>query len=167
MSLFALFFIVVIVSVATSEDTEFEQICVPVDFENGLADFNDTIGPCSFVPGQWEVGYYTDVDIESPHVFSSAFIKTNLMSCTSSFDLKLTVQGIVEVTFYMSTQGPSDALHIMVNERQESDEIAQPNHEIYNMLTPGIVRGWNTVRIKVGSVGNFTGFVSIFQLYIR
>lgn len=161
MSSYALLFIVVIIPSVISEGVQFEHNCVVEVFENGLQGFDNTIGPCLHIPGLWDVVQYTDVDVTPPHVLSTAFIRSSIFACTSSYDFQMSATGTLEVTFFMASFFPGDFFQVSVNQRLQSGATVQVNVELYNLLSPGVNNEvWSTVRFEVGSVGDFTGFVS-------
>lgn len=164
MSPFVLLYLAVLVPLATNAEVELVHTCIPVNFENGLEKFDSTKQPCSLATGEWDVGHYTDIGINSPYELSTTFIRSSTLSCTSSFDFELSESGTVEVTFFMSTQTLSEFLNIIVNEIQENGVVAVANQILFNSITPDINVGWNTIRFNVERQGNFRGYVSNFKL---
>lgn len=163
MSWFVLFFIIVIVSIVTSEEVGVNVTCVSVNFENGLENFDDSTGQCSAIRSPWEVGHYADINIPPPHESSTTFIKPDGTSCVSSFQFKISATGTLEVTFYML----NGFLSITVNEIRDMGPEVQTNSEVFSSSTPGVVNdSWNTKNITVGSFGTFWGYVSIEHYYI-
>ncbi|XP_026325384.1 endochitinase A-like, partial [Hyposmocoma kahamanoa] len=160
MSSFVLFFIVVIVHLISSEEVRLEDNCIPINLENGLENFDDTIGHCAFIQGVWEVGYYADIPIQPPHESSRTFITPNQLSCTSSFDFQIRATGRVEVTFYMSVTAGNEFLQVSVNQRLQNGGTVQANHEIYNI---SVIENnqWNTKTFTVGSTGSYSGFITL------
>lgn len=164
MSSFVLVFIVVTVPLVISGKVGLEEICVPVNFEDGLENFDFSSGPCAPVRGVWKVDHYADSYIHPPHPSSRTFItQTNEdeVSCTTSFDFQATTTGIVEVTFYMKIKG-TDFLHLTVNRRQADGNLAQTTQ--VNFGSGNINNDeFNTVRIVVESgAGTFNASVSNF-----
>lgn len=167
MSSDAILFIVVIVSLVTSEKVGLEETCATEDFENGLENFDDSTGLCTSAPGVWEVGYYVDTNIQPPHRSSKTFItqlKANQFSCTTSFDFQARATGIVEVIFYMSVGSAQEFLHVIVNQRLANGNLVQANSVSFLMNNINN-HDWNILRIEVGSTGTYNGSVSNLVLY--
>lgn len=101
MSLISSFLIIVIISLVSSEGAVLDT-CVAVTFEKGLENYGNSKGFCSSISlaSVWEVGHHTDIDITPPHESSTTFIRSNGLSCTSSFDFYISNTSIVELTFY-------------------------------------------------------------------
>lgn len=162
MSWFLPFLIAVVIPLLSSEEVGPEVTCVVVNFENGLEDFDDSVGQCQFIPYGWDVGHYADIDIQGPHESSTTFIRPNALSCTSSFEFDINAEGVLEVTFYMSTRVSSEYLTFVVNEIQPTGNIVQAYFQQFDSDTPGIIdHDWNVMKFPMGSSGNYTGFVSI------
>lgn len=133
-----------------------------------MENYNDSIGQCGTVRDGWAVGRYVREDIQRPHESSTTFIRSRTVSCTSSFEFQMDAEGILEVTFYISTQRESLALLLVsVNEIQNTRNVVEAHFEIFYSHTPGVTNhAWNTKKFLVGSSGNYTGFVSIQYYYI-
>lgn len=153
----ALLLIVVIVSVVNS--AELEEICVPLNFENGLENFDDSAGLCLVMQNGWDIAHYKDIGVEPPHESSTTLIMSlDAMSCISSPVFRVSSTGTVEVIF--SFLHETGSLQLIMNQIQESGWVSPTTYH-YTARELG-TNEWIQRRFHVGGVDNINGFVSIY-----
>lgn len=139
----------------------FGEDCVVYTFEDDFENlFSNEIGVCRGMK-MWQLGYYSSIYLDSPHVLSNKFISPDyLLSCVSSFTFAMSGMGTVEVNLYMDPASNSDQISIVVHEVVPGSTATVVGNRGISAMAPDFVVGWHSIRIPLIGSGTFQGYVS-------
>ncbi|XP_075979722.1 uncharacterized protein LOC142978951 [Anticarsia gemmatalis] len=151
--------LLLVISTVTGEN------CVTYDFgEDFYNTFNNGKSICGGMES-WSLGNYSDVNVVSPHEFSSSFISPgDSLSCVSSYSFEMRSTGVLEVHVYMDSVSQRDQIVVLAKESRLGNNDAVTGTAMLTPLSGDYVNGWHVLRIDLFGTGIFNGYVTFLGL---